>query len=565
MASPPPPPSQPFGLDAFPADGDPGVTDDAMDGMILSLADTAQPEEPDWALDDVLDLGPDGDLSMDGHAHAHEDTTADAESASAAEAEAADAAELSNAAVAAATAVTAAETADAVVAQQRARDAQPGLATQNQQHRGKQEPQHRGKQEPLHRYLADPATAAWSASSWAPPPAAAPINPLALVAPPWGWSTPAGTPASAISPARPADMPLLLPIHHQQQQQLLAHHQLQQQQLLKLQQQQLDAAAALPSTRSSLLQCRYCGRAFPATQTHDDKHAAAANLCEHEQACQRARPPTQSTSPASARHTPALSGPVTLARSQTPQTPASAVTSAAAAAAAAATSGPAARRSSAPPAGTRDVANGAAAAAVAAAAQGLERTINNLDMSARLCLRDALVSLSNKASNPNAQPTPEQEAMNRAAEYLVLRMLFLSGQQVAGSAPGTPQPQPQLPVHPTAPAFEAPQIASPAATAVPSALQQLPVSAAVSVGLSSHSQPLATPAQESMGPPPILPEATATSPAAAAATSGEKYGAASSPATPNLNAIKSSVAAPGAPSGLSPTRRALPPATLERN
>lgn len=61
-------------------------------------------------------------------------------------------------------------------------------------------------------------------------------------------------------------------------------------------------------------------------------------------------------------------------------------------------------------------------------------------MNARLCLRDALVSLSNKALNPQAAPTPEQEALNRAAEYLVLRMLFISGQQVLHSAPGTVGP-----------------------------------------------------------------------------------------------------------------------------
>lgn len=67
----------------------------------------------------------------------------------------------------------------------------------------------------------------------------------------------------------------------------------------------------------------------------------------------------------------------------------------------------------------------------------LESSIGTLDVSARLCLRDALVSLSNKASNPHVPPTPEQEAMNRAAEYLVLRMLFLSGQQVMHTAPGT--------------------------------------------------------------------------------------------------------------------------------
>lgn len=80
----------------------------------------------------------------------------------------------------------------------------------------------------------------------------------------------------------------------------------------------------------------------------------------------------------------------------------------------------------------------------------LEQTISSLDVSARLCLRDALVSLSNKASNPNAQPTPEQEAMNRAAEYLVLRMLFLSGQQVMHTPPGTAMATPQLPSVPGA-------------------------------------------------------------------------------------------------------------------
>lgn len=74
------------------------------------------------------------------------------------------------------------------------------------------------------------------------------------------------------------------------------------------------------------------------------------------------------------------------------------------------------------------------------AVQRLERSISSLDMNARLCLRDALVSLSNKALNPQAAPTPEQEALNRAAEYLVLRMLFISGQQVLHSAPGTVGP-----------------------------------------------------------------------------------------------------------------------------
>lgn len=70
----------------------------------------------------------------------------------------------------------------------------------------------------------------------------------------------------------------------------------------------------------------------------------------------------------------------------------------------------------------------------------LEVSINTLDVNARLCLRDALVSLSNKAANPQIQPTPEQEAMNRAAEFLVLRMLFLSGQHVMHTPPGTASP-----------------------------------------------------------------------------------------------------------------------------
>lgn len=67
----------------------------------------------------------------------------------------------------------------------------------------------------------------------------------------------------------------------------------------------------------------------------------------------------------------------------------------------------------------------------------LEASVSTLDVNARMCLRDALVSLCNKASNPALQQTPQQEAMNRAAEYLVLRMLFLSGHQVMHTAPGT--------------------------------------------------------------------------------------------------------------------------------
>lgn len=91
----------------------------------------------------------------------------------------------------------------------------------------------------------------------------------------------------------------------------------------------------------------------------------------------------------------------------------------------------------------------------------LEESISTLDVNARLCLRDALVSLSNKASNPTVQPTPQQEAMNRAAEYLVLRMLFLSGQQVIHTPPGTGGGYPETPVvtasSPSADVLDSPQ------------------------------------------------------------------------------------------------------------
>lgn len=65
----------------------------------------------------------------------------------------------------------------------------------------------------------------------------------------------------------------------------------------------------------------------------------------------------------------------------------------------------------------------------------LENVISTIDSSARISLRDSLISLSNKAANPNIPRTPEQEEMNRAAEYLVLRMLFLSEPQVSNRRP----------------------------------------------------------------------------------------------------------------------------------
>lgn len=80
--------------------------------------------------------------------------------------------------------------------------------------------------------------------------------------------------------------------------------------------------------------------------------------------------------------------------------------------------------------------------------QRLEESINTLDVNARICLRDALISLSNKASNPSVQPTPEQEAMIRAAEYLVLRMLFHS-EQVVHVPPGTGGSFAETPVFPS--------------------------------------------------------------------------------------------------------------------
>eukprot|EP00189_Rhodosorus_marinus_P009582 CAMPEP_0184740478 /NCGR_PEP_ID=MMETSP0315-20130426/3489_1 /TAXON_ID=101924 /ORGANISM="Rhodosorus marinus, Strain UTEX LB 2760" /LENGTH=366 /DNA_ID=CAMNT_0027210171 /DNA_START=21 /DNA_END=1121 /DNA_ORIENTATION=+ len=62
----------------------------------------------------------------------------------------------------------------------------------------------------------------------------------------------------------------------------------------------------------------------------------------------------------------------------------------------------------------------------------LEGVISTIDVQARVSLRDSLVSLSNKAANPNYPRTPEQEELNRTAEYLVLRMLFSSKHEMHG-------------------------------------------------------------------------------------------------------------------------------------
>lgn len=84
------------------------------------------------------------------------------------------------------------------------------------------------------------------------------------------------------------------------------------------------------------------------------------------------------------------------------------------------------------------------------------------------------MSLSNKASNPASQPTPQQEAMNKAAEYLVLRMLFLSGHQVMHTAPGA-----------TASFAEASAVTAPVPQQQP---QQPRVVSSVSAGLASSPQ-----------------------------------------------------------------------------
>jgi hypothetical protein len=279
--------------------------------------------------------------------------------------------------------------------------------------------------------------------------------------------------------------------------------------------------------------------------------------------------------------------------------PAVAVAAASAAASAACAASAAAlesvRPGSAPPAGgdrggssggEAQRVSGAAAAAVAAAAQGLaptrrdadllavvrrlERTISGLDISARLCLRDALVSLSNKASNPNLQPTLEQEAMNRAAEYLVLRMLFLSGQQVTGSAPGAPFVPAIVPdpLHgasipgtdpvpaPCAASAVAPASSSPAPV-VPLAQPALPAPSPLH---SPISQPLSQEARPSQ--PIDGAEDSRTSAGVQLLSSpGEKQITGHVVDSPALNEGPPPLG-PGAPSGLSATRRQPPPPTL---
>lgn len=258
---------------------------------------------------------------------------------------------------------------------------------------------------------------------------------------------------------------------HQQQQQQHQQQQQLQQQHLQQQQQQQPVAAACPTTASA---CRYCGRPF----------GGSASLRKHEGACRRARAGSGAgaenpSSSSSVPGTPATAidgtdSDVHMA------SPAAAVASLAPGVFSAMTRGAfggsggsldggvggggrgeSSAGVSGDQAGTGGMrsaggsACGLAGPSLSAGAAGggsgankrdsdlihvmrrLETAISGLDISARLCLRDALISLSNKAANPHLQPTPEQEALNRAAEYLVLRMLFLSGQQVPHSAPGT--------------------------------------------------------------------------------------------------------------------------------
>ncbi len=174
-----------------------------------------------------------------------------------------------------------------------------------------------------------------------------------------------------------------------------------------------------------------------------------ANYRRHVQACRRQRsekgaPINATFSAPSPMPTPLLQAapgppPTTpIASAPTPAPAAAAAAAAAAAVAAAAWSTPPAPYMLSPYTATQaQAASARRDTDLMSAVQRLERSISTLDISARLCLRDALLSLSNKAANPHVMPTPEQEAMNRAAEYLVLRMLFLSGQQVMHTAPGT--------------------------------------------------------------------------------------------------------------------------------
>lgn len=157
--------------------------------------------------------------------------------------------------------------------------------------------------------------------------------------------------------------------------------------------------------------CAMCGRSVSTN---------GANFRRHEMACRRQRAPESAPAGSDGRATAPKSEPEPLLQSVPARLPF-------------ATAFPAPPVHPAPPINRRD-------ADLLGVVRRLETSIGTLDVSARLCLRDALVSLSNKASNPQVPPTPEQEAMNRAAEYLVLRMLFLSGHQVMHTAPGTQGP-----------------------------------------------------------------------------------------------------------------------------
>lgn len=197
--------------------------------------------------------------------------------------------------------------------------------------------------------------------------------------------------------------------------------------------------------------CTICGKSISAN---------GANFRRHVQACRRQRTErgahiNATFSAPSPLPTPLLQpapGPpptTPIASAPAPPPAAAAAAAAAAAVAAAAWSSPPTPYMVSPYTATQaQAASARRDTDLMTAVQRLERSISTLDVSARLCLRDALLSLSNKAANPHVMPTPEQEAMNRAAEYLVLRMLFLSGQQVMHTAPGTAgaysEPAPQV-------------------------------------------------------------------------------------------------------------------------
>lgn len=177
--------------------------------------------------------------------------------------------------------------------------------------------------------------------------------------------------------------------------------------------------SASNKTRVPTARCSLCSRDIPTN---------SANFRRHQQACRRQHSKAAATISSLVPNSPSNDGNLFKSPSVSPVVPPANGVSVQAARSLNPSSSTSGLRED--PLGRRD-------SDLLSVVHRLEESISSLDVNARLCLRDALVSLSNKASNPTVQPTPQQEAMNRAAEYLVLRMLFLSGQQVIHTPPGT--------------------------------------------------------------------------------------------------------------------------------